>query len=97
LVFKRSSTSTEDFKDDDLAQGGKLKPEVIVYPNPANDLLHVRVLNGSGKLSYEIYSITGVKVLEGSLENSQKININTLQPGIYIIDASGQKVKFVKE
>jgi hypothetical protein len=97
LVFKRSSTSTEDFKDDYLARGSKLKPEVIVYPNPANELLHVRVLNGSGKLNYEIYSITGVKVLEESLENSQKININTLQPGSYILDAAGQKVKFIKE
>jgi alpha-tubulin suppressor-like RCC1 family protein len=98
LVFKRSSTSTEDFKDDYLARGGKLKPEVIVYPNPANDVLHVRVLNGNGKLSYQIYSITGVKVLEGSLETSEKIYINALlQPGIYIMDAGGQKVKFVKE
>jgi len=59
--------------------------------------LHVRVLNGSGKLNYEIYSVTGLKVLEGSLENSQKININTLRPGIYILDAAGQKVKFIKE
>jgi hypothetical protein len=57
----------------------------------------VRVLNGSSKLNYEIYSITGVKVFEGSLGNSQKININTIQPGIYIMDAGGQKVKFVKE
>jgi hypothetical protein len=97
LIFKRSSSSTEDLKEADLARGGKLKPEVIVYPNPANDVLHVRVLNGSSKLNYEIYCITGVKVFEGSLENSQKININTLQPGIYIINADGQKVKFVKE
>ena len=97
LIFKRSSTSTEDFKEVDLARGSKVKPEIIVYPNPANDLLHLRVLNGSDKLSYQIYSITGVKVLEGSLDNSQKININTLQPGIYIMDAGGQKVKFVKE
>jgi hypothetical protein len=97
LVFKRSSTSTEDFKEADLARGGKVKPELIVYPNPANDVLHVRVLKGSGKLRYKIYSITGVKVLEGSLENSEKINISTLQPGIYVMDAGGQKVKFVKE
>jgi hypothetical protein len=57
----------------------------------------VRVLNGNGKFPYQIFSITGVKVLEGRLENSQKININTLEPGIYTIDTGGQKVKFVKK
>jgi hypothetical protein len=94
LVFKRSSTSTEDFKEADLARRGKLKPEVIVYPNPANDVLYVRVLNGNDLLPFEIFSITGVKVDEGVIQNSKAVKIKQLKPGVYIFKTPNNQIKF---
>jgi hypothetical protein len=94
LIFKRSSTSTKDFKEDDLTHGGKLKTEVIVYPNPANDVLYVRVLNGNDLLPFEIFSITGVKVDEGVIQNSKAVKIKQLKPGVYIFKTPNNQIKF---
>jgi hypothetical protein len=95
LVFKRSSSSTEDLKEADLARGGKLKPEVIVYPNPANDVLHIRVLKSNQPISYEISSITGYKVKTGSLSGDVSININGFTSGLYIFTTENQTTKFI--
>jgi hypothetical protein len=94
LIFKRSSTSTKDFKEDDLTHGGKLKTEVIVYPNPAKDVLYVRVLNGNDLLPFEIFSITGVKVDEGVIQNSKAVKIKQLKPGVYIFKTPNNQIKF---
>jgi hypothetical protein len=92
LVFKRSSTSTEDFKEASLAGSGN----IIIYPNPANDVLHVRVLNTYEPISYEIYTITGVKVAEGLINSHIVIPIFHLQPGIFLLKTKIETLKFSK-
>ena len=71
--------------------------ELIVYPNPVKDKLHLEIINTTAEVPFNIYSITGVKVMEGSLKPKKTLKIEELNAGIYIIDAGGQKVKFVKE
>jgi len=96
LVFKRSSSSTEDIQKNTQTVVSN-KPQLLAYPNPVEDQLHIRLLNHNGKVPYRIYSIEGKKVLDGTIQNLEIINTKQLQAGIYIIEANGEKVKFVKE
>ena len=96
LVFKRMSSSTEELTE--KSNFSKDIPmELIVYPNPVKDKLHLEIINTTAEVPFNIYSITGVKVMEGSLKPKKTLKIEELNAGIYIIDAAGQKVKFVKE
>ena len=62
------------------------KTELLAYPNPAKDVLHV-----SG--SAEIFDLVGNKVAVGTNE----INIEHLLSGIYVVKANGKSQKIVKE
>jgi hypothetical protein len=96
LVFKRNSSSTEDLtQKPNLAHRAPM--ELIAYPNPVEDKLHLKVINAGGELPFHIYSITGVKVMDGSVKSEKTINTAALNAGVYVIDAGGVKVKFVKK
>jgi hypothetical protein len=53
--------------------------------------------NLSGEIPFHIYSITGVKVMDGSLKSEKPIDTAILNAGVYVIDSSGLKVKFIKK
>jgi hypothetical protein len=55
--------------------------EVKVYPNPANNLLHVE---GAGLAQVEVFNIMGQSVLHIG-ENFEAIDISRLQNGIYFV------------
>jgi hypothetical protein len=96
LVFKRNSSSSEDLTQ--KPNFSKHSPmELIAYPNPVEDKLHLKVINASGDIPFHIYSITGVKVMDGSLKSEKTINTAGLNAGVYVIDAGGMKVKFIKK
>lgn len=62
---------------------------VRFYPNVANNELNIDVLNykNIGSIKYSIYSIYEAKVVSGVIKNShQKINVENLENGIYIIE-----------
>lgn len=59
--------------------------QIDIYPNPAKEVITISNLNTTAQ--YSIYTITGIKVLEGKISPQLKsININTLNPGNYLID-----------
>jgi hypothetical protein len=96
LVFKRNSSSTEDLtQKPNLSHRAPL--ELIAYPNPVEDKLHLKVINAGGEVPFHIYSITGVKVMDGSVKSEKTINTAALIAGVYVIDAGGVKVKFIKK
>ncbi|MFZ4398685.1 MAG: T9SS type A sorting domain-containing protein [Bacteroidales bacterium] len=71
-----------------------------IYPNPASDYL---VIEGKGfkKLSFTIFNIVGQSVIAGNLvNNSSKINIASLNSGIYFIkiytESKTKTIKFIK-
>ena len=79
-------------------QGGS----VMVYPNPAKDILFVKLGEVEGKVNYSIYDLLGRKVKSGELEPDQStITLQHLKAGLYIIRFSGQAMtesrKFVKK
>ena len=59
----------------------------ILYPNPANNYLKVKLITGKD-LNYTINGITGEFIVKGKTENEGTIDINKLQPGIYILALS---------
>ncbi|MHC1576610.1 MAG: T9SS type A sorting domain-containing protein, partial [Methanosarcinaceae archaeon] len=74
-------------------------PDVLLYPNPASD--HITVYYSHSREAnplIEIYSITGQKVKELRAGSALKtlVNIQDLQPGIYILKSVGKYIRFVK-
>ncbi|MEO9571777.1 MAG: S8 family serine peptidase [Polaribacter sp.] len=69
-----------------------------MYPNPAKDLLNVRLAT-EGDNSFRIIDITGKTIKSGSI-SKQSINIANLKTGIYLIEINdGEEIiieKFVK-
>lgn len=65
--------------------------QVIVYPNPASDLIHIRVKNGgSEEIDIQIVNIPGQVDQQSSGIYSGKgeeipINVSHLEPGIYLL------------
>lgn len=70
-----------------------------IYPNPVKDILHIQTsdLSNSG---YVIRDLTGSVIMKGNAQ-SGKINVNSLQKGVYILtfEQNGQKsnTKFIKQ
>ncbi|HWY11678.1 MAG TPA: T9SS type A sorting domain-containing protein [Bacteroidia bacterium] len=74
---------------------------ILLYPNPANNVIFVKMNNDSKKSSYTVYNNLGQIVLKGNLNNSTNaINISGLAEGIYVIEVIDEKMrstaKFVK-
>jgi photosystem II stability/assembly factor-like uncharacterized protein len=58
-----------------------------IYPNPANEILHIEGFSCSGEIEIEITNIQG-KVLIKTFK--REINISNLKEGMYIISISNQ-------
>jgi len=59
--------------------------EMVVYPNPTNDLLQVD--NIAMPTNYQVHTIVGVTVLEGTLQQgSNSISLKALPVGIYVLE-----------
>ncbi len=75
----------------------KLDNSIIVYPNPADDYIHIP--NFKGNIS--IYDLTGKLVLSNKEIVNELLAIDFLVPGPYILKLNngteGQTVKFVKK
>lgn len=68
---------------------------IKIYPNPANDVLHISGINTGGKI--ELYNMLGVKVYGGMASGEKEnINISQLPTGNYIIqitDVDGHRMQ----
>jgi len=64
-----------------LAIGDVVDNQPTMYPNPTHHMLNIRSKNPIEKI--EIFSIQGKKVFE--IKNSNKMNLNALSSGVYIV------------
>jgi hypothetical protein len=64
------------------------KNEVIISPNPTTDYIHLQ-LPESGVYTFQLFSLTGTKMLEQSVQNNITISLNILQKGVYIYKITG--------
>jgi hypothetical protein len=77
---------------------------IDLYPNPANDKLHLSISNNIQLKKVRIYSISGQIIVEQNISSNvnQIINISDLMAGIYLfevetIDGYIDVVQFIKE
>ena len=74
----------------------QLLSNVSVYPNPAYDFINVKISGGIQSGNYVIWDQTGREVLNGRLETETKIDIQSLQPGLYFLQTDEQKKQVYK-
>lgn len=68
-----------------------------IYPNPANDILHINTSNSLADESYNIVNTLGQTVLNGKLENERStIDVQTLQSGIYFLQIGSKQTQSYK-
>ncbi len=67
--------------------------ELIIYPNPATDILNINANEGL----VLIYDSKGRLTLSHSLKNSNSINISSLTPGFYVVNVNGARYKVLKK
>ena len=58
--------------------------EISIYPNPAKDVVNISFSNNAECRLIDIYSIDG-RLMKSQNDNSNKINIANLTPGLYLI------------
>lgn len=58
-------------------------PNVVEgYPNPTSDIFNIK---GKENLLYNIYSINGIKMIDGNLSGDGRIDVKSLPSGFYIL------------
>ncbi len=71
--FKAWTTAIEDFE----------QPDVVIYPNPASDILNIQ---GMDVASVRMYNLTGQLIKE--VYNTSVINVSDVEPGNYALIVS---------
>ncbi len=67
-----------------------------IFPNPSVDT--IQVLGVTDTKQFQIYDLSGFRVLTGSTSNEDKIYIQNLPIGMYVLKLeTGEVLKFVKE
>jgi Secretion system C-terminal sorting domain len=70
---------------------------ISIYPNPANDIVHINTSTSLVNESYAIINTLGQTVLNGKLENDNtNINVQTLQSGIYFLQIGSKQTQSYK-
>ncbi|PQB05879.1 hypothetical protein BST85_13955 [Aureitalea marina] len=81
------------------SDGFNIEEDFLIYPNPASDVITVRMLEQTGDETYRILNLLGQVVRQGTL--SQQINVADLPSGMYVmeIDEGEETVvqKFTKQ
>lgn len=67
----------------------------LLYPNPAQDYCVVRGVD-EGIQRVTIYSMTGAKVIDTTVENEGRLDISTLQSGVYLAKVNNHTTKLIK-
>ena len=69
---------------------------INLYPNPANDKIHIEGLEGEHEI--QIYNAFGMLVMTTTLHGDSEINISDLPTGYYLMRIDNHRaVKFIKE
>jgi len=86
-----------DSCDPGLSVEDETLQEIILYPNPVDDILY---FSRDNLIAYSIYDSLGKTVMEGSLIDKSSIQITSLKKGIYFIqiveENELQVFKFIK-
>lgn len=108
LLVKPEANSTETsipvsiiqkitFTDEVLATQnvGLNKSNLQLYPNPSTD--YIRIKSEAKSLDVKIYSLEGKLVVSGTYKSDEDINVSKLNAGVYLVQANGVTIKFIKK
>ena len=87
LAMGRNTVSTYSFDSDDTFS---------VYPNPVTSHLHIE-LAASETADYTIYNIMGQTVMQGKLQESAVINMESLAKGMYYLRIGNKVAKIINQ
>jgi hypothetical protein len=83
-------TITVDLVSNVGIQEDLLRSALQIYPVPANNTLHVNVVNFDVKPSmYSLISMSGAVVEQGILGSATQIDVSTLPKGLYVLQVQG--------
>ena len=68
---------------------------IFIYPNPVKDVIYIENLDQLN-INYSLFSISGARILQGKLSGN-RLNISTLQNGIYLLKVGGHVFKLLKQ
>lgn len=86
LVLTNPAPNVQDNLANNLQSDASSVYGVYIYPNPANNTLHIEFSEEISQGSFVIYSLMGSKVKEGKLSSSvNTTDISRLSEGLYII------------
>jgi len=81
-----SSEITEIGIDDDLGVNDILAQNIVIFPNPAKELLNIKIIDGNEEFDYSIVNILGQVVKRGYLNNDfNTVSISDLDTGLYFV------------
>ncbi len=69
---------------------------VVIFPNPANDILFVSLASLDEPTFANVFDIRGGLILSQRLNLENQIDISTLSKGVYIINVGNSYLKLVK-
>lgn len=76
----------------------ELGEKIMIYPNPAVNYVQISAKENFADKSFQIYDITGKKVLIGKIDQNQKIALDNLTKGIYVLKIEGANAfKIIKK
>ena len=91
-IINRGSTV---IRDNTLAVSDISKKELNVYPNPAKSFIKIAGLEKT--TDYEIFSIDGKLIKNGTIDRDSEISISNFAKGNYILKFNDQSFKIIKE
>ena len=85
------------FDQQSLSNNDLTRAQILVYPNPVSDLLHVT--NASNISKYELYDIQGRLIKSENLTNQNSLTIDTfsLIKGVYMLNLITENGSFVEK
>lgn len=85
------------FDQQSLSNNDLIRAQILVYPNPVTDLLHVT--NPTNINKYELYDIQGRLIKSENLTNQNSFNIDTfmLIKGVYMLNLITENGSFVEK
>lgn len=60
--------------------------DILVYPNPVNNILNISVKNSVKEISLKLYDIKGNELYQTVKNGDCKLDVSMYQPGVYFLD-----------
>ena len=83
-------------------ESNKLTSDILVYPNPATDIIRFQLKDSKDNFTIEIYSALGQMVYTGKVDqNNNSVDVSQFSNGMYVINISDKTKrytgKFIKQ